>query len=205
MEQLNGLIKSNSPNLISAIALLFSWLAIIFVIQNLFYASFGFILLAFVFDALDGYVARKIGLENKLGRVLDGYVDVINYLVYPAIAFFIFFGMTSIISQIAIFAFLAAGVFRLARFQIRGIKTQESKMYYEGLPVFISPLIILFFLFIHQFFDKTIFELISSVTLFLVGYLMVLLFKFPKPKNVFPILFFAVVLTFVFFARQWFL
>ena len=205
MEQLNGLIKPNSPNLISAIALLFSWLAIIFVIQNLFYASFGFILLAFVFDALDGYMARKMGLENKLGRALDGYVDVINYLVYPAIAFFIFFGMTSIISQIAIFVFLAAGVFRLARFQIRGIKTQESKMYYEGLPVFISPLIILFFLFIHQLFDKTIFELISSVTLFLVGYLMVLLFKFPKPKNVFPFLFIATALSFAFIAKQWFL
>ena len=205
MEQLNGLIKPNSPNLISAIALLFSWLAIIFVIQNLFYASFGFILLAFVFDALDGYVARKMCLENKLGRVLDGYVDVINYLVYPAIAFFIFFEMTSIISQIAIFAFLAAGVFRLARFQIRGIKTQESKMYYEGLPVFISPLIILFFLFIQQLFDKTIFELISSVTLFLVGYLMVLLFKFPKPKNVFPFLLIATALSFAFIAKQWFL
>ena len=205
MERLNGLIKSNSPNLISAIALLFSWLAIIFVIQNLFYASFGFILLAFVFDALDGYVARKMGLENKLGRALDGYVDVLNYLVYPAIAFFIFFGMASIISQIAIFAFLAARVFRLARFQIRGIKTQESKMYYEGLPIFISPLIILFFLFIHQLFDKTIFELISSVTLFLVGYLMVLLFKFPKPKNVFPFLFIATALSFAFIAKQWFL
>ena len=48
MGPLKDLIKSNFPNFISGIALLFSWLGIVFVIQDLFYVSFGFILLAFV-------------------------------------------------------------------------------------------------------------------------------------------------------------
>lgn len=196
------MIRSNIPNIVSGIALLFSWSAIVFVIDGLFYASFGFILLAFVFDALDGYLARSLGLDNKFGRALDGYVDVVNYLVYPAIAFFVFFRLTSFISQLAIFIFLCCGTFRLARFQIRGIKKQENKMYYEGLPVFVSPLIILFFLFIFQFFSKGAFTIIASITLILTGGLMILLFKFPKPKKVFPVLLIATASSFVFFAKQ---
>lgn len=199
---MKDIVRSNVPNIISGIALLFCWLGIVSVIKGLFYASFGFILLAFVFDALDGYLARSLGLDNKFGRALDGYVDVVNYLVYPAIVFFVFFGLTSLFSQLAIFIFFGAGIFRLARFQIRGIKKQENKMYYEGLPVFVSPLIILFFLLISQFFTKSTFTLIASGTLILIGVLMVLLFKFPKPKKVFPILLVALVSSFIFFAKQ---
>ncbi|KKQ77377.1 MAG: CDP-diacylglycerol/serine O-phosphatidyltransferase [Parcubacteria group bacterium GW2011_GWA1_38_7] len=199
---MKDMIRSNVPNIVSGIALLFCWLAIIFVIKGLFYASFGFILLAFVFDALDGYLARSLGLDNKFGRALDGYIDVVNYLVYPAIAFFVFFHLTNFISLLAIFIFFGCGIFRLARFQIRGIKTQENKMYYEGLPVFISPIIILFFLFIYQFSSKGTFTVIASGTLILIGIFMVLLFKFPKPKKVFPILLIATASSFVFFAKQ---
>lgn len=199
---MKDIIRSNVPNIVSGIALLFCWLAIVFVIKGFFYASFGFILLAFVFDALDGYLARSLGLDNKFGKALDGYVDVLNYLVYPAIAFFVFFGLTSFISQLAIFMFIGCGIFRLARFQMRGIKIQENKMYYEGLPVFVSPLIILFFLFINGLFNKETFTIIASSTLILIGCLMVLLFKFPKPKKVFPVLLIAIASSFVFFAKE---
>lgn len=199
---MKDIIRLNVPNIVSGIALLFCWLAIVFVLKGLFYASFGFMLLALVFDALDGYLARSLGLDNKFGRALDGYVDVVNYLVYPAITFFVFFHLTGFISQLAIFIFLGCGIFRLARFQIRGIKTQENKMYYEGLPVFASPLIILFFLLIYQFFSKGTFTIIASSTLILIGGFMVLLFKFPKPKKVFLVLLIAIAASFIFFAKQ---
>lgn len=199
---MRNIIRSNVPNIISGIALLFSWLAIVFVIKGLFYASFGFILLAFVFDALDGYLARFLGLDNKFGRALDGYVDVVNYLIYPAIAFFVFFKLTSSLSLISIFVFLAAGVFRLARFEVRGIKKQENKMYYEGLPVFVSPIIILIFLFIYKILDNQMFAIIASAILIVVSFLMVQLFKFPKPKNVSLVLIGAIILSLIFFAKQ---
>src|SRR3989344_1625670 len=152
------LVRSNVANIVSGVALLFTWLAIIFLLKDRFYFSFGLILLAFIFDALDGYLARKLSLDNQFGRALDGYVDVINYLIYPALAFVTFFKLDNIFSIISIFIFIAAGVFRLARFEVRGIKKDEGKMYYEGLPVFISPVLILLFLIANQALSNQIFS-----------------------------------------------
>lgn len=191
----------NIPNIVSGIALLFAWLAIISILKNEFYLSYGLILLAFVFDALDGYLARLLKTENQLGRALDGYVDVINYLIYPAITFFTFFKLNNEFSVLAIFVFLAAGVFRLARFEVRGIKKQEGKMYYEGLPVFFSPIIILLFLITTQF-VRPIFPLFAVSVLLITSLLMIQTFKFPKPKNVLPILLAVLILSFIFFAKQ---
>lgn len=195
------LIQSNTANIVSGIALLFTWLAIIFLLKDRFYFSFGLILLAFVFDALDGYLARKLSLDNPLGRALDGYVDVINYLIYPALAFVIFFKLANFFSIVAIFIFIAAGVFRLARFEVIGIKKDEGKMYYEGLPVFISPILILLLMAANQILSRPIFSWFSIFVLLITSVLMVQTFKFPKPKNVLPILFLVSVLSIVFLSK----
>jgi len=198
----NSLVKTNLANLITAVVLLFSWLAIVFLLRDLFYLSFGLIILAFVLDAVDGYIARVLKIENKFGRAIDGYVDVINYLVYPALVFFVFFQMKNVFSLFLIFVFLAAGIFRLARFEIKGIQTENSRMYYQGLPVFFSPVLILIFLLLFRFLDETSFIILASLALLVESFLMVLTFKFPKPKNVFLVVFFALILSLVFFIIQ---
>ncbi len=191
-------LRSNLANIVSGIALLFAWLAIIFLLKDEFYFSFGLILLAFVFDSIDGYLARKLATSNQLGTALDGYVDVISYLTYPAISFVTFFKLTNAFSIISIFVFLAAGVFRLARFEVRGIKKLEGKMYYEGLPVFISPVLILIFLLGSKVMNNVLFSWFTTSVLVITSVLMVHTFKFPKPKNVLPILILISVLSFIF-------
>lgn len=196
------LVRSNVANIVSGIALLLTWLAITFLLNDKFYFSYGLVLLAFIFDAMDGYLARKLEIDNRLGRAIDGYVDVINYLIYPAISFVTFFKLDNVISIFSIFIFLAAGVFRLARFEVRGIKKDAEKMYYEGLPVFISPILILLFLFVNQTFAYQLFSWFSILVLLITSVLMVQTFKFPKPKNVLPILLIVIFLSFVFLFKD---
>lgn len=199
---MNNFIKANAANFVSAIVLLLSWLAIIFLLKDLFYLSFGLILLAFVFDAIDGYLARTLGIDNKLGRAIDGYIDVVNYLVYPALVFWVFFDLTTIFAIFSIFIFLAAGIFRLARFEVEGIKKKSNKMYYEGLPVFFNPVLILVLLLLSKYLEKATFFILAPIILLLESYLMVLTFKFPKPKNVIPVIVIVLIVSFGFILAQ---
>lgn len=195
---MKDVIRTNLANVVSAIALLFTWLAIVFLLEDKFFFSFGLILLALVFDALDGYLARKLSIDNLFGRAIDGYVDVINYLVYPALVFLLYFKFTNFFSVISIFVFLAAGIIRLARFEIRGIKKIQGMLYYEGLPVFISPVIIIIFLALNPIMNSLLFFWFFIFILFIVSALMVQTFKFPKPKNILPVLLLILVLACVF-------
>lgn len=64
-----------NPNKISFLSLLFAILSAIFYIRaNLILATF-FIMLNALFDAIDGEVARKRGLEDKKGDFIDHLID----------------------------------------------------------------------------------------------------------------------------------
>ncbi len=186
-------LQENAANIISAIALFFSMLAIFYLLTGNFYFSFASILLALVFDSIDGHIARLLKAESKFGSAVDGYVDVVNYLIYPSLAFFIYFRMTDVVPLVTIFIFVLCGIYRLARFQVNGVKRTNNKMFYEGLPVFVSPFLILIFLLILKYFPDW-FYYFSIFLLVLTSFLMVQSFKFPKPKNV---SFYIVLITFL--------
>jgi CDP-diacylglycerol---serine O-phosphatidyltransferase len=170
----------NGPNAITLLALLTVWLAIVFLLQGQFYLSFALVLLAFIVDFADGWLARKLGISSDFGRLLDGQVDVFIYLVYPALAFYLFFGLQDIGSIIVIFIFLASGVFRLARFNVLGY---VSGFNYPGLPVVFSHLLVLLFL-IFKLNAVQYFVYISDVLIMLTSILMLSTFPFPKPKKI---------------------
>src|SRR2546430_10190781 len=52
---------------------------------NLFHAAIWFILGAFVFDFLDGRLARLGGHESGFGREFDSLVDIVSFGVAPAL------------------------------------------------------------------------------------------------------------------------
>ena len=106
----------NIPNMITFMALFLSWTGIIFLLNDKFYVSFSLILVAFVLDAVDGYLARRLGQESDFGRQLDGHVDVFVYLLYPALSYYYFFGLRDAVSFLVIFTYMAFGIFRLVRF-----------------------------------------------------------------------------------------
>src|SRR5881275_83904 len=94
--------------------------------------------IAFVFDVLDGRIARARHTHSALGRELDSLSDVISFGVAPAALAFAA-GMQGGWDAAALIYFVCCGVSRLARFnvtaeQLAGDDSGKVK-YFEGTPI----------------------------------------------------------------------
>jgi CDP-diacylglycerol--serine O-phosphatidyltransferase len=93
--------------------------------------------LAFVFDALDGRVARWRKVASTLGRELDSLADVISFGVAPA-ALGYACGLQGGWDWIVLSYFVGCGVSRLARYNVTAemLSGDEGKVrYFEGTPI----------------------------------------------------------------------
>lgn len=101
--------------------------------------------LAFVFDALDGRIARWRKVASTLGRELDSLADVISFGVAPA-AIGYACGMQGGWDWIVLGYFVACGVSRLARYNVTAeqLAGGEGKVtHFEGTPIPTSMFIVL--------------------------------------------------------------
>ncbi|MEP7138986.1 MAG: CDP-diacylglycerol--serine O-phosphatidyltransferase [Caldimonas sp.] len=92
---------------------------------------------AFVFDVLDGRVARWQGTASALGRELDSLADVISFGVAPAALAFAC-GMTGFWDGVVLVYFVCCGVSRLARYNVtaESLSAGSDKVkYFEGTPI----------------------------------------------------------------------
>ncbi|MFT4246974.1 MAG: phosphatidylcholine/phosphatidylserine synthase [Pseudomonas sp.] len=92
---------------------------------------------AFVFDALDGRVARWRKSSSTLGRELDSLADVISFGVAPA-ALAYACGMQGGWDWLVLSYFVCCGVSRLARYNVTAeqIAGEDDKVsYFEGTPI----------------------------------------------------------------------
>lgn len=64
---------------------LLGFMAITYIIDRNFMVATFLILIAMVMDGLDGYVARRMGTERPIGRVLDSISDSISFCIAPAL------------------------------------------------------------------------------------------------------------------------
>jgi len=113
--------------------------------------SLGFFLLAFTFgtDLLDGYVARKTGTVNEIGKELDSLNDSLTFGIAPGVLTFQAFRIGTIYDYFLIFAcvlFALGAILRLARFNISKMKG------YTGIPTPLSGLAILAFFYANYFY-----------------------------------------------------
>src|SRR5947208_654181 len=118
------------PNLLTAGNLFCGFVALTKIVEadvdkNNFYQqitlSLGFILLACIFDLLDGRVARMGGVESPFGREFDSLADLISFGAAPAflVHHVVLKDVFSDRPQIGWFIasiYLLCGAFRLARF-----------------------------------------------------------------------------------------
>jgi CDP-diacylglycerol--serine O-phosphatidyltransferase len=100
--------------------------------------------LAFVFDALDGRIARWRKVASTLGRELDSLADVISFGVAPA-ALGYACGLQGGWDWIVLSYFVGCGVSRLARYNVtaESLSGTEGKVkYFEGTPIPTSVVIV---------------------------------------------------------------
>ncbi len=100
--------------------------------------------LAFVFDVLDGRIARWRQQSSPLGRELDSLSDVISFGVAPA-ALAYACGMQGGWDWVVLSYFVACGVSRLARYNVTAAAMSDEAgkvKYFEGTPIPTSLLLV---------------------------------------------------------------
>lgn len=144
-------VRSFVPNLLTLGNLFCGFTAIIHISADDYFAAGIFILMAGIFDMLDGVAARFIGSTSDFGAELDSLSDAVSFGVAPGFmlykVYFHQFGETGVLLS-ALPAL--AGVIRLARYNVKFV-TSEDKKYFVGLPIPSSALtIVSYILFYHQ-------------------------------------------------------
>lgn len=122
------------PNLFTTGNLFCGFFAIVSVFQEkVFFAAIA-ILLASVFDVLDGKVARLSGATSKFGVQYDSLADLVSFGVAPALLAFSWalrpYGR---FGWLAAFLFVVCGALRLARFNV--MSASGETRYFKGLPI----------------------------------------------------------------------
>ena len=102
-----------------------------------FFVSAALAPAAFIFDVLDGRVARWRHSHSALGRELDSLADVISFGVAPAALGFAA-GLTGGWDALILIYFVCCGVSRLARYNVTAetLSAGDAKVpYFEGTPI----------------------------------------------------------------------
>ncbi len=82
-------MKKQIPNIITLLNLFSGCIAIVMAFNGNFLAVVVWVMLAAVFDFLDGLAARALGVSSKIGIELDSLADVVSFGMAPASAVFI--------------------------------------------------------------------------------------------------------------------
>ena len=101
------------------------------------YFAAALVLVALIFDVLDGRIARWRQKSSAMGRELDSLADVISFGVAPAIIAY-GCGMQGLYDRVVLAYFVACGVSRLARYNVTAetLSGDDGKVkYFEGTPI----------------------------------------------------------------------
>jgi CDP-diacylglycerol--serine O-phosphatidyltransferase len=173
------------PNGLTLCGMFFGFYAILSAIKgNYVHAAWG-IMIANVFDGLDGWVARLTHSTTRFGIELDSLSDLVAFGVAPAVMVYQWsiapFGRIGI--AVAFF-FAACGALRLARYNVQ-MGSAESKAF-TGMPIpgaasVLASLVIFYYEFWDGTPEKNILVLLLTICLAL---LMVSTLKFHGLKEI---------------------
>ncbi len=127
------------PNAITATNMLLGFLSITRSIKGDFHLAAWLILLAMVFDALDGLTARKLNAFSEFGKEFDSFCDSVSFGMAPGILIYSFLSTTpnnfpkELIIPLA-FIYALAGVVRLVKFNVV-TTASDSKDDFSGMPI----------------------------------------------------------------------
>ncbi len=170
------------PNLLTSASIFSGVFSIIHATQHHFDKAAWLILLALIFDGLDGRVARLTNSCSKFGVEFDSLADIVSFGVAPAMLVYLFVGHTYGRFGIVVSAlFVIFGAIRLARFNVMSTTTEPSVFIGVPIPtaaVFVSLLVLLFNK--YQEINSGVFLLFASIV---VALLMVSNIRYPSFKK----------------------
>jgi CDP-diacylglycerol--serine O-phosphatidyltransferase len=172
------------PNLFTTGSLFAGFYGIVSTLNGNYLTAAWFILVASIFDALDGKVARLTGTTSKFGVEYDSLADLVAFGVAPGLLMYAWalkpFGK---LGWLAAFLYVVCGALRLARFNVQ-VTTVESKRF-VGLPIpaaasMVAACVILFY---HLGGSGTIRKLSVLILIYVLALLMVSSFRYYSFKD----------------------
>lgn len=157
--------------------------AFIAVLNETYFIAAVAIVVAIIFDALDGRVARMTNTTSAFGVQYDSLADVISFGMAPALLAYAWvlkpFGR---LGWLAAFLFLLCGALRLARFNVTKPDTRGDE--FIGLPIpaaaaVIASIVIAF----EDLFETRLDPMIMVTVVYLLAFLMVSNIKYPAFKK----------------------
>ncbi|MDH4184946.1 MAG: CDP-diacylglycerol--serine O-phosphatidyltransferase [Nitrospinota bacterium] len=122
------------PSLITSAAYFCGFYAIIASINGDFYKAAWAIILAMIFDGIDGRIARAMGATSNFGVEFDSLSDLMAFGLAPAVMMYNWtlqpYGR---IGWMAVFLYALCGALRLARFNIQ--QSDVKKDHFVGMPI----------------------------------------------------------------------
>lgn len=171
------------PDIISLLNMSSGFLAIICAINQNLAISAILMILAVMFDSVDGWVARKLNRKDELefGKNIDSLSDIISFGIAPAIFLYTSINSTSNLLNVSIILvcllIVICGVLRLTRYNVIANKTKSKD--FIGFPIPGIAIIL------STFYLSGLFNIyISIILIVFISLLMISDIKYPKFNNV---------------------
>jgi CDP-diacylglycerol--serine O-phosphatidyltransferase len=122
------------PSFLTSLSMLAGFYSIVATLNGDFVNAAWAILVAGIFDGLDGRVARITHSTTRFGVEYDSLSDLVSFGIAPGVMMY-WWALKPLgrLGWLAGFLYVACGAIRLARFNVQ-INTVESK-YFQGLPI----------------------------------------------------------------------
>ena len=137
------------PNLCTTASLFCGFFSVIKSLSGDFVAAAWAILLAGIFDLLDGRLARLAKAESEFGIEYDSLCDLASFGLAPGILMYTWslYGLKKV-GALAAFIFFACGALRLARFNVQHDDVEME--YFQGLPIPLAAYVVATYVIFHH-------------------------------------------------------
>ena len=106
-------------------------MSIILSMEGNYYRAAVAVLVAMLFDGLDGWLAKILHTTSDFGAKLDSLADIVSFGIAPAVILYgIVLNDLGILGWIVVILFITAGAIRLALFNFKA-----TPSYFVGLPI----------------------------------------------------------------------
>jgi len=177
--------RSFIPNVATVFNMFLGFLAITLIMEGEPIKAGWVMLVAGLFDAIDGKLARLMGLSSRFGTEFDSLADTISFCAVPSVLIYSIYvqGLPSLLGAVISFMPLLFGTIRLAKFNID--VDDSPKPYFTGLTTPLAAIsFISYMLFNYQMYGDMGDPRLALVLVVSLSFLMVSPVRFSK----FPLL-----------------
>lgn len=174
------------PNLFTSMNIFCGFYAIVSAVDARFVDACLAILIAGVFDLLDGKIARATKTTSQFGVEYDSLSDLVSFGLAPALLMYLWaLKPLGRLGWLAAFLFMICGALRLARFNTAAAGSSGASSHFQGLPIpAAAGMSVSAVLFFSRFgIDPASYRFVLLVMLYLTSFLMVSSVRYNSFKN----------------------